>query len=86
MSAPDYVAQVAELLGQHELAQRYTVLDDVCRCSTTVKDHCTHLAEVLAAAGLIPTRTEWGSRMTWDGPKDPTRVPRSRAVTDWKDA
>ncbi|MET4222805.1 hypothetical protein [Oerskovia enterophila] len=77
------------------------MLDDVCRCGTTVKDRATHQAEVLAAAGLIPTSTEWGVRtslgvsQTLSGEQaardfskggSPARVVVSRAVTDWKDA
>lgn len=92
MTAPDYVAQVAEMLGQHRI--ECTGMEGVtCRACRDrrwmpMRTFATHQAEVLAAAGLIPTSTEWGSRMTWDGPKEPRTQPRlvSRAVTNWKDA
>ncbi|MFJ2298128.1 hypothetical protein [Oerskovia paurometabola] len=62
MTAPDYVAQVAELLGEH-----LPLVDSSCLCGNSDRylkpsAHRTHQAEVLAAAGLIPTRTEWGVR------------------------
>ena len=67
MTAPDYVAQAAELLGVHK-ARGFSHHDE-CHCGWPIPDangwsnqaaHRTHQAEVLAAAGLIPTRTEWG--------------------------
>lgn len=69
MTAPDYVAQVAELLSKHR--PRGFSLRDECSCGWSIPDragwadrraHDLHVAEVLAAAGLIPTRTEWGVR------------------------
>lgn len=113
MTAPDYVAQVAELLREHQA--RGFAFDDECRCGwaipETLRDgpagmlmrpdrraHLTHQAEVLAAAGLIPTSTEWGVRHPNLGPEtraiDPDLLDGygdhwtilTRAVTDWKDA
>ena len=66
MTAPDYVAEVAELLTDHHI-----VPDGIrCNCEWLIRQgadggpsagaHAAHQAEVLAAAGLIPTSTEWG--------------------------
>ncbi|GAA3218026.1 hypothetical protein ACFP63_08760 [Oerskovia jenensis] len=66
MIAPDYVAQVAELLGQHRI--ECTGMEGVtCRACREhgwmpMRTFAAHLSEVLAAAGLLPTRTEWGVR------------------------
>lgn len=62
MTAPDYVAQAAELLGEH-----LPLADGSCLCGNgdrylKPRAHRTHQAEVLAAAGLLPTSTEWGVR------------------------
>lgn len=64
-----YVAQVAEMLTEHR--PRGFSHRDECSCGWSIPDragwadrraHDLHVAEVLAAAGLIPTRTEWGVR------------------------
>lgn len=115
MTAPDYVAQAAELLRAHQKVQvrrvgarGSTILNGrVCDCGREVpwgaweQGLAAHQAEVLAAAGLIPTHTEWGVRTSkWhvspvlggeQAARDFTRGPSSapvvsRAVTDWKDA
>lgn len=90
----DYQAQAAELLSKH-FADEGLNTCEAPRCKFETWDlpfverlaaFAAHQAEVLAAAGLIPTSTEWGSRMTWDGPKGPTSQLTFRGVTDWKDA
>lgn len=69
MTAPDYVARVAELLGEHSPR----TCDDAmrsCGCGwmpdngwwPSLEEFAAHQAEVLAAAGLIPTTVEWGVR------------------------
>lgn len=79
MTAPDYVAQVAELLREH----RWDNETALCQCGLMVGLVCDgltreqHQAEVLAAAGLIPTRT---AQTYLNG-----RVVE-RGVTDWKGA
>jgi hypothetical protein len=109
MTAPDYVAQVAELLGQHFADEGLNVCE-AKRCKFETWDlpfaerlaaFAAHQAEVLAAAGLIPTHTEWGvawrgvPQVSLGGPltEDEARSRANhdftliaRAVTDWKDA
>ena len=99
MTAPDYVTQAAELLREHHI-----VPDDIhCNCGWLIRQgadggpsagaHSAHQAVVLAAAGLIPTRTQWGVEgrgviahseeiARYKAPDD--RI-LTRAVTDWKD-
>lgn len=104
MTAPDYATQVAELLREHswqrvDTAGRVTCRGDSGEHVYTGIDHEQHQAEVLAAAGLIPTSVEWGVRVARRvveyGPNDADAaayaastgwVLVSRAVTDWKDA
>lgn len=85
MSAPEYVAQAAELLGQHFADEGLNVCE-AKRCKFETWDlpfaerlaaFAAHQAEVLAAAGLIPTSTSQGLLMG--------RIVE-RGVTDWKDA
>jgi hypothetical protein len=65
----DYTGRVAELLTEH-LACAWD--DERMACGMPLPEEhgyatftAAHLAEVLAAAGLIPTRTEWG--LSWRG-------------------
>lgn len=68
MTGPDYVAQAAELLGEHADCgasiphQRMTCGMALPKVYGNASFSACHKAEVLAAAGLIPTRTEWGVR------------------------
>lgn len=66
MTAPDYVARVAELLGEHRgcaiRAQRMTCGMPMPESYGDATFWGSHQAEVLAAAGLIPTTVEWGVR------------------------
>ncbi|MBE7701236.1 hypothetical protein H9623_13115 [Oerskovia sp. Sa1BUA8] len=102
MTTRYYTARVAELLTEHRF--HYTDTDGVdwCRCGMDeCNGHANHQAEVLAAAGLIPTSVEWG--VSWRGvPQQSLGGPltedeaRSRAIHDfaliarpahdWKDA
>lgn len=116
MTGVDYVAQAAELLGQHRA--RGFAFDDECLCGWSIPEtlrdgpagelmrpdrraHLAHQAEVLAAAGLLPTHTEWGVRfvgadepMTYTDEADARLVATdidadglvSRPAHDWKDA
>jgi hypothetical protein len=101
MTDIDYTTQAAELLGKH---QTCGLSGDRMSCGMTIpKAHGdaefweSHAAEVLAAAGLIPTHTEWGNRACFDHPAHDEQHARdvarrmdwpllSRPAHDWKDA
>ncbi|MHA7132558.1 hypothetical protein [Oerskovia turbata] len=93
MTAFDYTARVAELLGEHSPRTSVDAIH-TCACDWAPDDHwptlaefAAHQAEVLAAAGLIPTRTEWGVRYEVDRDRtiyDPhaSEAAARRAVAD----
>lgn len=101
MTAPDYVTRAAKLLTEHAMC---SVRGERMYCGMDLPAfpdasfHAAHQAEVLAAAGLIPTSTEWGVRHPFLVPDARTIEPKhralygdhwtilTRAVTDWKDA
>lgn len=79
MTAPDYVAQAAELIAKHQVCG---LVGERMSCGTALPAiHGdapfweSHMAEVLAAAGLLPTSTE--TRVHYacdDDPKPPLGV------------
>lgn len=108
------IEQVAEILGQHFIAQRHPwkAADQwlsPCSCGWESMRGYTpagverqarlHLAEALAAAGLIATETEWAVRWHTDPAEirtavdeddiplyGPLWIPQTRNVTPWKGA
>ena len=71
MTAPEYVTRAAELLTEHGVRAFTWSYAVVCDCKLEYEDtegHAAHQAEVLAAAGLIPTNVE--TRIDFDGCDD----------------
>lgn len=102
------LTRVAEVLAEHGLGHIAVVGDDAwcATCDRSVarlRGHCLtdevvagHQAEALAAAGLLPTETEWGVRWANGqivGPVTEAEahawksgVPVRREVTEWRPA
>ncbi|MEV7962375.1 hypothetical protein [Oerskovia paurometabola] len=91
MTAPDYVAQAADVIREFIVEE---VGFDHGELMTVQSEN---LARNLAAAGLIPTSTEWGARGYYDhaaidkegavaSARQPGWTLLTRPSFDWKDA